>query len=389
VITSRGIRLARRISGVVLVLVGLAGIGSVNCASAAAQTFLSTGTEQTFTVPLGVESVEVIAVGGHGGSAEGVAGGAPAKVSAVLPVTPGQLLYVEVAGNGEAAGKGREGGFDGGGAAGGNDAAGGGGASDLRTLPRTSGLSPDPRLIVAAGGGGAAEGVGGAAGSEGAIGNAPGEGGGAGTSSSGGAHGTGGCGDGEDGQLGRGGKGGTSTVRPESGAGGGGGGYYGGGGGGGGCMSGGGGGGGGSSFVSSTASKASVSIDPTEVPVVEITPILPVRSALPSNRFRFGRLRLNKKNGTATLPIKLPDPGILTLRGRGIVPTRLAGFRGARVSRGVSGSSSVKLHIKPKGRWRRQLDRTGRVEVRAMVTFTPTGGIPNTKSKRIGLKKKS
>jgi hypothetical protein len=387
----RGIGPARRLSGIALVLLALVGAGVADCAPAAAQTFLPIGSEQTFTVPSGVESVQVVAVGGHGGSAGSIGGGAPATVSAVLPVTPGQLLYVEVGDNGEAAANGGAGGFNGGGASGGADAAGGGGASDLRILPRTSGLSPDSRLIVAAGGGGAAEGAGGDAGSDGAIGNAPGEGGGAGTATGGGPHGTSTCsagaGDGEDGQLGLGGKGGTSNTKPNSGAGGGGGGYYGGGGGGAGCMSGGGGGGGGSSLVSSSASNASVSIDPAAAPVIEITPILPMSAAPPSNLFRFGRLRLNKKKGTATLAVKLPDPGILTLRGKGIVARRL-GFAGAGVSRSLGGQGSVKLRIKPKGASLRKLERTGRVKVKAIVTFAPRGGTPKTRKRPIGLKKK-
>ena len=376
-----------RLSGITLVLIAFVGAGSARSASAATQTFSFTGTEQTFTVPLGVQSVEVVAIGGNGGSAEAAAGGVPAKVSVDLSVSPGQLLYVEVAGNGESAANGGAGGFNGGGAAGGGDAAGGGGASDLRTLPRTSGLSPDSRLIVAAGGGGAAEGTGGAAGSDGAIGNAPEEGGGAGTSTAGGAHGTGGCGDGSDGQLGLGGDGGMSSVKLGSGAGGGGGGYYGGGGGGAGCMSGGGGGGGGSSFVASTASRASITTDTTGVPVVQITPRLPSSAALPSNHFSFGRLRLNKRNGTATLAVKLPGPGTLGVGGKGVV--RKWRFARANLSRAVNGPGSVKLHIRARGKRRRKLNRTGRVLLKAIVTFTPTGGRPNSKSKRVRLKKKA
>jgi hypothetical protein len=368
------------------VVIALVGGGSAACASAATQTFLFTGTEQTFTVPLGVQSVEVVAIGGNGGSAE-AAGGAPAKVSADLSVSPGQLLYVEVAGNGESAANGGAGGFNGGGVSGGSDAGGGGGASDLRTLPRTSGLSPDSRLIVAAGGGGAAEGTGGAAGSDGAIGNAPGEGGGAGSSIAGGAHGTGGCGDGGDGQLGLGGDGGMSSVKLGRGAGGGGGGHYGGGGGGAGCMSGGGGGGGGSSFVASSASNVSITTDTTTVPLLQITPKIPSSAAPPSNRFRFGRLRLNKRNGTATLAVKLPGPGTLDVRGKGVVRQRRAVFAGVNSSRVVNGPGSVKVHVKARGKRRRKLNRTGRVMLRVVVTFTPTGGRPNSKSKRIRLKK--
>jgi hypothetical protein len=218
-------------------------------ATAATQTFKYTGSEQTFTVPAGVSTVHVLAIGGYGGKS-GAQGGTPAEVQGDLTVKPGQVLYVEVGGEGVGGGgQANPGGFNGGG----EGAGGGGGASDVRTNPRSEGLSPDTRLIVAAGGGGA--GSFGAAGA-GAGGNAEeagesipsNEGGGAGTSSGGGFGGSGGCVAGLTGELGLGGAGGNC---PESsfGGGGGGGGYYGGGGGGAGVSNGGGGGGGGSSLV--------------------------------------------------------------------------------------------------------------------------------------------
>ncbi|MBV9197471.1 MAG: lamin tail domain-containing protein [Solirubrobacterales bacterium] len=130
-------------------------------------TFTSTGAEQAYTVPEGVTSLEIQAVGANGGSTNlsspaGVAGGTGGLVTgevAVGPnqaIKPGQTLYVEVGGNPT----GERGGFNGGGSAGG-DGSGGGGASDVRTCSRTSGSCPNgapnplTRLIVAAGGGGA------------------------------------------------------------------------------------------------------------------------------------------------------------------------------------------------------------------------------------------
>src|SRR4051812_32553186 len=64
----------------------------------------------TYTVPAGVHYVEVIAIGGAGRGGwtfndnnTGGPGGAGAKVTAHLPVTPGQQLKVVVAHNGDAA----------------------------------------------------------------------------------------------------------------------------------------------------------------------------------------------------------------------------------------------------------------------------------------------
>ncbi len=244
------------------------------------QGFLYSGGEQTFTVPAGVSSVHVLAIGGGGGAA-GAVGGAAAQVSGNIAVIPGQTLYVEVGGNGQDHGAGGSGGFDGGGAG----AAGGGGASDVRTVPRSLGLSPDHRLLVAGGGGGGGEngastpGAGGAAGSEGEA-ESLGEvhGGAAGTLSAPGAGGIGTCANGLEGAIGAGGAGGSGGGPV---GGGGGGGVYGGGGGGGGCSDAGGGGAGGSSLVPAGGSLAIVGVG--TAPQVQITynppPPVPVQPA--------------------------------------------------------------------------------------------------------------
>ncbi len=252
----------RHQAGRAAALVGLAVVltlvWAVAPAQATTQTFTFTGAEQTFTVPVGVFHVHIVAIGGSGGASD-LAGGAAAQVSGDLEVTPGQTLYVEVGGGGQNGGLiGGAGGFNGGGAAGNTEGGGGGGASDVRTSPRLAGLSPEDRLIVAAGGGGTgsggAMGAGGAGGSAGKAGaEAPSSGnhgGDEGTQSTGGSGGLGAGESGEEGQLGLGGQGGGNSGSSEGGSGGGGGGgYYGGGGGSGGVTFGGGGGGGGSSLV--------------------------------------------------------------------------------------------------------------------------------------------
>jgi hypothetical protein len=128
-------------------------------------TFTYTDGEQTYTVPAGVESLQVQAVGANGGDrANGyrtVLGGRGGMVTGDLAVaagtaiTPGDTLYVAVGGTFAA---GRT--FNVGGEGGGN-AGGGGGATEVRACSRgsTSCLYGVPseltRLIVAAGGGGA------------------------------------------------------------------------------------------------------------------------------------------------------------------------------------------------------------------------------------------
>jgi Glycine rich protein len=236
--------------------------------------FAFTGGEQTFTVPAGVSSVHVVAVGGAGG-ATNAAGGAAAEVTGNLPVTPGQTLYVEVGGNGSGTGAG---GFNGGG----TGAGGGGGAADVRTSPRAAGLAPDHRLIVAGGGGGGGgvgEGAPGAGGAAGATGGTASEGveegGHAGTQGAGGIGGGGSGAEGHAGALGLGGEGGAAGTI----GGGGGGGYYGGGGGGAGLSIAGGGGGGGSSLVPSGGSLALAPLSTS--PSVQITYAPPAPPVIP------------------------------------------------------------------------------------------------------------
>jgi hypothetical protein len=44
--------------------------------------------------------------------------------------------------------------------------------------------------------------------------------------------------------------------------------------------------------------------------------------------------------------------------------------------------------VKTRGKAKKKLNRKGKAKVRANVTFTPTGGDPNTESKKIKLVKR-
>jgi hypothetical protein len=197
-------------------------VGPVTCS------YTVTGAEQTFSVPAGVTSVNVVAIGGAGGPSDiGVPGGRGAQVSGIVSTVNVPTLYVEVGGTGAQS----FGGFNGGGST--YFAGGGGGASDVRVQPRTVDLATtDSRQIVAAGGGGGSgfvcpvAGVGGGAGLPGAQGSDSqscaldgGTGGGAGTATGGGAAGSP---SGFAGSLGVGGGPGTATCNCAQGAGGGG-----------------------------------------------------------------------------------------------------------------------------------------------------------------------
>jgi hypothetical protein len=252
--------------------------GAPATAGAETRNFLSTGAEQTFTVPAGVTSIHVIAVGASGGTGGNspVAGGFGAVAIADVAVTPGQVLYVNVGTNGAAGTGPGGGGFNGGGGSGtpaGQYGGGGGGASDVRTISRSLGTSYFSRLITAAGGGGSGASSGGGAGGDAGQGGSNGtgaNGGGPGTASAGGAGGSGGCA-GNPGQLGIGGDsvGGSCTGGPPGVGGGGGGGVY--GGGAGGTSSSGSGGGGGSSGFAPEATNSSVLTDSTGSPAISLS----------------------------------------------------------------------------------------------------------------------
>jgi hypothetical protein len=279
-------------------------------AAASTETFF-TGADQTYTVPAGVHAVHVVAVGakgGRGSDGNGRSGGAAgfgARVEADLRVTPGEVLFVEVGGNGTDGGVlpgTGQGGFNGGGSSNlgtaNHSGGGGGGATDLRTCSifvAVCASAPNTlssRLLVAGGGGGGGTegasttvpngGKGGDADANGADGqpsgcgiDTPGGGGGAGTQSTGGAGGAAGltAPAGNPGTVGQGGDAGnagnnTGNAQP---GGGGGGGFFGGGAGGGanGCSAGG--GGGGSSFAGARVGDRSITTDTTGNPHVTIT----------------------------------------------------------------------------------------------------------------------
>ena len=85
----------------------------------------------------------------------------------------------------------------------------------------------------------------------------------------------------------------------------------------------------------------------------------------PDNAFSFGKVKLNKRNGTAGLPAKVPGAGEIVLAATKQV-------KGAEATAG--GPRTVKLAVRPKGGTKRRLTRRGTAKVKLAVTFTPTGG---------------
>lgn len=136
-------------------------------------------------------------------------------------------------------------------------------------------------------------------------------------------------------------------------------------GGGGGEEEGGGGGGGGSS----TPPPLATSTPPPVAP----SPIAPPQ---PSNKFGFGRVKLNKAKGTAKLTLVLPGPGSVGLAGKGV----------KKVAKPAKAAGNLSIPIAATGKAKAILARTGTVKLALKITFTPVGGSPNTQSHPLKLK---
>ena len=99
----------------------------------------------------------------------------------------------------------------------------------------------------------------------------------------------------------------------------------------------------------------------------------------PSNEFSFGKVKKNKKKGTAKLTVIVPGPGALDLaKTKKLKPDEKV----------AAAAGEAKLKVKSKGKSKRKLRHRGKAKVTAEVTYTPTGGESNTLSKKLKLKKR-
>jgi hypothetical protein len=100
----------------------------------------------------------------------------------------------------------------------------------------------------------------------------------------------------------------------------------------------------------------------------------------PSNAFKLGKLKRNKKKGTAkqVVILPLPDAGTVTIKGKGLKSK----------TRRVTGAAKVKLPVIAKGKKRNALNRTGKAKLKAKVTYTPTGNALKTLKRKLKLLKR-
>ncbi len=103
----------------------------------------------------------------------------------------------------------------------------------------------------------------------------------------------------------------------------------------------------------------------------------------PDNTMTTGKPKLNKKKGTAQVPVTVGDSGQVSLAGKGV-----ATLASTQAAKSVAvGPGTTKLRVKPEGKTKRKLNSTGKAKVKVTITFTPTGGTPNAQTKKIKLKK--
>ena len=106
---------------------------------------------------------------------------------------------------------------------------------------------------------------------------------------------------------------------------------------------------------------------------------------VPSNTFAVGRTTRNKKKGTATVEVTVPNAGELTAAGNGVGATVASGARSAvTVARGA-----VKLTIRATGKKRKKLNSKGKAKLSVALTYTPANGTAATQSLQVKLKKRS
>jgi hypothetical protein len=103
----------------------------------------------------------------------------------------------------------------------------------------------------------------------------------------------------------------------------------------------------------------------------------------PSNAFGFGKLKKNKKKGTARLVVNLPTPnvGVVTLSGKGLKPR-------TKAVAGTTSKVTFVVALKSK-KLKKALRKKGKRKVAIKVTYTPSGNAALTKVRKAKLVKKS
>jgi hypothetical protein len=93
---------------------------------------------------------------------------------------------------------------------------------------------------------------------------------------------------------------------------------------------------------------------------------------------QFGKVRRNRKKGTATLPLTVPVAGTLVGSGKGLKLVQMT----------LTQAGTVDLPVKPKGAKRRALNAKGKAKVRETISFTASCGASGESVSKIKLRKR-
>ena len=93
---------------------------------------------------------------------------------------------------------------------------------------------------------------------------------------------------------------------------------------------------------------------------------------------QVGKVRRNRKKGTATLPLSLPIAGTLVAGGKGLKPVQIT----------VAQAGIVDLPVNPMGAKRRTLKAKGKAKVSEKISFTATCGATGESVSKFKLRKR-
>ena len=96
------------------------------------------------------------------------------------------------------------------------------------------------------------------------------------------------------------------------------------------------------------------------------------------NYFTIGKLKRNRRKGTATLTVTIPEPGTIVVSGKGI---KKATVRAAK-------AGTVKLPLKAAGKGLKHLKAKGRLKAKLRIAYSPVGGDRNAKPYKLALQKR-
>lgn len=103
-----------------------------------------------------------------------------------------------------------------------------------------------------------------------------------------------------------------------------------------------------------------------------------------SNLFTIGRKAISSKSGSVTVTVRIPNAGLIEMRGKGKKPKVDVG----QVSVDAPAAGSFKLKLKPGSEAKRVLKKKGKLKTKLTLTFSPDGGEPATQTDSVTLKKK-